>query len=631
MIHFTLKSAFLAFAFCLPSFVSAQAFDFEIDGMYYKFNEDGKSVAVAPCSNYRDSYSGDVVIPSTVTYNSTTYNVSSISDWAFYNCPELLSITFPPSITRAVGDGIFKNSEKFESVYVQDFEAWLNIEFTENPMSYAKNFYVNGETLTSYVIPNTFTEIKKYAFLNLKDLESITIPNTITAIGNSAFSGCSSLRSVSLPNSVTSLENNVFSGCSQLKEVILPESITKISDGLFSESGFTSFTIPEQVTSIGANAFYCCQNLKEVNMNSNAISVGSWAFIACTSLEKVNIKDFDIWCKIEFSDIYSNPLYYAHHIYLNGEEIKIPQLPNQITAIGNASFAGASFTSLRIPEGVDKIGNSAFWGCSELKSLYIPASVTSIGDNAFAGCNGLESITVDENNAYYDSRDNCNAIINSTNNYLLSGCVNTIIPNTVVVIMYNAFYDCDNLKSIDIPNSVTGIGWQAFYGCKGLTSVVIPDNVTLIGNFAFMDCSNLTNLTLGSSVSEIYEGCFENCINLSTIISNAATPPTIFYGRIFDGVNKDECVLIVPDGSVDAYRAAEEWSDFLNISGTESIAVDAEEILIQNGKIMNINNSTIEVYSILGAKVYSGNDSVVNLASGMYIVKSGNKATKVVL
>ena len=132
---------------------------------------------------------------------------------------------------------------------------------------------------------------------------------------------------------------------------------------------------------------------------------------------------------------------------------------------------------------VTSIGDYAFLGCSSLTSITIPNSVTSIGYEAFYSCSGLTSIIVEEGNARYDSREACNAIIETITNTLVSGCPTTIIPNSVTSIGDNAFSGCSSLTSITIPNSVTNIGDYAFRNCSDLTSVTIPNNVKLVEQY----------------------------------------------------------------------------------------------------------------------------------------------------
>ena len=182
------------------------------------------------------------------------------------------------------------------------------------------------------------------------------------------------------------------------------------------------------------------------------------------------------------------------HTFENG--IGTVEFDGDVTSIGNAAFNGCtSLTNIVIPNSVTSIADNVFSNCTGLTSITIPSSVTSIGNAAFNGCTSLTNIVVDSANTVFDSRDNCNAIINTSTNELIAGCNNTVIPNTVTSIGSSAFGGCTVLTSIVIPNSVTSINRWAFSGCTGLTSVTIGNGVTSIGSNAFHFCSGLTNIT----------------------------------------------------------------------------------------------------------------------------------------
>ncbi|MBR2715782.1 MAG: leucine-rich repeat protein [Ruminococcus sp.] len=188
-----------------------------------------------------------------------------------------------------------------------------------------------------------------------------------------------------------------------------------------------------------------------------------------------------------------------------------------------------SATTLSIPSilggyKVSSIGYCAFSPCYSLTSITIPNSVTSIGSCAFNNCNSLTSIKVDSNNKYYDSRDNCNAIIETSSNTLIAGCKNTVVPNGVTSIGDFAFSTCSSLTSITIPSSVTSIGDYAFRDCTNLTSITIPDSVTSIGDYAFFYCDSLTSITIPDSVTSIGDFAFSGCYSLTSItIPNSVT------------------------------------------------------------------------------------------------------------
>ena len=167
-------------------------------------------------------------------------------------------------------------------------------------------------------------------------------------------------------------------------------------------------------------------------------------------------------------------------------------MPNSVTSIGGYAFYNnGELTLIEIPNSVTSIGEYSFYHCYNLTSITIPESVTCIGSSAFAGCSRITTIEVDKNNPIYDSRDNCNAIIETETNELIVGCENTIIPNNITSIGGYAFY-YSRLTSITIPNSVISIGEYAFSYCSALTSITIPDSVICIGEYAFSYCSRLT-------------------------------------------------------------------------------------------------------------------------------------------
>ena len=171
-----------------------------------------------------------------------------------------------------------------------------------------------------------------------------------------------------------------------------------------------------------------------------------------------------------------------------------------------------------IPEGVTRIGNVAFWNRSGLASVMIPKSVTSIAGNAFWGCSGLEAIKVEEGNAVYDSREDCNAVIETESNPLIVGCQNTVIPEGVMIIGQGAFLDCSSLTSITIPKGVTSIEAGAFNGCSNLVSVSMSEGLTSIYESAFINCTSLTSVTIPEGVTFMGSAVFYGCSSLTEVV-----------------------------------------------------------------------------------------------------------------
>ncbi len=320
--------------------------------------------------------------------------------------------------------------------------------------------------------------------------ETVVIPDTIdgksvTSIGRRAFEGCTNLKSITIPNSVTEMGRRAFSGCSSLIGIAIPDSVTEIGKYAFDGcKSLTSITIPDGVTSIGDGAFYNCSSLTEIKVaseNSNYVSVNGVLY---------NKDKTTIIC------------------YPAGKKGNNYKIPDGVTKVGSSAFIGcSSLTSITIPNSVTEIGYSVFEGCTNLKSITIPNGVTSIGDSAFEDCTSLKSITIPNSvTSIGDSAfEDCTSLTSIT------------IPNGVTSIGDSAFEGCTSLTSITIPNSVTSIGFGAFIGCSSLTSITIPDSVTCIGDSAFNGCTSLTSITIPDSVTSIGESAFSGCSSLASI------------------------------------------------------------------------------------------------------------------
>ena len=225
-----------------------------------------------------------------------------------------------------------------------------------------------------------------------------------------------------------------------------------------------------------------------------------------------------------------------------------------------------SIETIIVQEGVTSIGDYAFYICEALKSITICDDVASIGTDILDGCKSLTSIVVEDENKVYDSREGCNAIIETSSNKLIAGCKTTVIPDGVKSIGDKAFSGCSGLTDINIPASVTSIGKGAFMNCSGLKSCTIPEGVTSIENETFEYCKALTTITIPSSVTSIGGTVFVDCNSLVNVYCLAESVPST-TSLTFAGFNLSKATLHVPNASINLYKAASPWKDFKKIEG----------------------------------------------------------------
>ena len=635
----------------LSTTICTFAYHFKSGDLYYNITSDSTvEVTYQEILSY-NNYAGliSAIIPESVTYNGTTYSVTSIGEGAFCFCRGLISVTIGNSV-MSIGENAFSSCCGLTSITIPDGVTSIG----------DRAFYGCGG-LTSITIPNSVTSIGDDAFSGCSGLTSVTIPNSVTSIGGEAFSGCSGLTSITIPHSVTNIGESTFSSCSGLTSVTIPNSVTSIGDRAFLGcSGLTSITIPNSVTSIGEGAFYGCSGLASVTLSNSITSIGYGTFLGCSGLTSVTIPnsvtsiggEAFYGCSGLTSVTISNSLTSIGYGTFSGcSGLTSVTIPNSVTSIGESAFSNCTgLMSIAIPNSVKNIGEYAFgavpnivysgtaegapWGarcmngyvdgylvysdatkttliaCSSAATgiITVPNSVTSIGKSAFWNCSRLTSVTVESGNSVYDSRNNCNAIIETATNTLIVGCQNTTIPNSITSIGEYAFYRSKGLTSVTIPNGVTSIGENAFYGCSGLTSITIPNSVMSIGGWAFLGCSGLTSITIPNSVTSIGEcafygcrslisvtipssiksiatslfsvcmgltsviisdgitsvgdGAFSSCTGLTYITCYATEPPSV-SSDAFYGVKVDTIPLYVPMESVTKYQSSDVWKDFL--------------------------------------------------------------------
>lgn len=404
-------------------------------------------------------------------------------------------------------------------------------------------------------------------------LNSVKITEGVKTIGKHAFSSCNSLTSVSMPSSITKIGNMAFAWCERLDTIAVPSQVVSIGDEAFIGCGIQDIVIPSTTTSIGYNVFGDCRKVKSIRVDA-----GNSAYDSrnnCNALIET-----------------------ATNKLLKATATTI--IPNSIVEIGNSAFGGlSSITSITIPNSVTTIQSSAFNDCDGLTSIYIPSSVTTINPNPFTNCDLLASIKVDEHNPKYDSRNNCNAIIEKATHTLVSGCKNTVIPRGVKIIA-NSALNC----------------------VRGLDSLKIPNGVEEIQNFA-ISYSSIRYLEIPNSVKNIDWYALAGNYNLATIVSKIKDPTKInvSYSAFYDSQVASSALLYVPKGTKALYQQDESgFSHFYNIIEMDGAQL-ATPTLQYDGRYVTATSTEEDVdmyYGIGGAEpteYYDGPISVSDLGT----------------
>ena len=460
---------------------------------------------------------------------------------------------------------------------------------------------------------------------------SVTIPETVTndettysviSIGTKAFMNCNELTEISIPSCVKTIGDYVFYGCSALTTITLPDGINSIGYCLFYNcSSLAEIIIPNSVASIRGYAFLGCNSLKSIIIPSGVKSIEPSLFFSC-SLMEIKVAP-------------ENTVYDSRD---NCNAI--------IETATNTLIAGCSNTI--IPEGITTIKYYAFSN-KILTSIVIPKSVTTIDKRAIDGTIALAEIKIDPENSVYDSRNNCNAIIETATNTLIRGCNNTVIPDGITTIEIYAFSNSKALSSVTIPNTVTAINEGAFWGCSGLSSIVIPssvksmtsypvfgncsgltemkvetgntvfdsrdncnaiiktstntlfagckstvipEGVTAIGNYALMYCG-FSSFIIPEEISSIGKQAFYYCKDLKRLICKGVVPPEI-DGELFSSESfyKSVC-LYVPREAMEAYKADAVWGKFEIIK-----CIESEEVSLENDDVVVVPDKYEAVFSM---------------------------------
>ena len=405
-----------------------------------------------------------------------------------------------------------------------------------------------------------------------KSLVGITIPQSVTAIASRAFESCSGLTSVTIPQNVEDIGSLAFDGCSGLTSVTIPQNVVRIGDGAFSDCSISSITIPSSVTYIGNYAFGGCKDLSSISVASGNQKYDSRN--NCNAIIETEKNAIIVGCKNT-------------------------TIPSTVKVIGRDAFYGSSPSNVVITNNIDSVAASAFYKCQSLTSLVIGKGVRVLGTTTtiwsdgktsytysppIYDCPNLTSISIAQNNPNYDSRDDCNAIIETSTNKLISACVGTVIPSTVKSIGTSSFYE--------LP----------------LSTITIPDNVEIIDQWAFR-MTDLHTVTIGKNVKEIDNNAFNGCYNLSAVYSLNENPIDIDEA-VFRSDTYNRATLYVPVGSKFDYMTTPSWSRFQKI-----VEYDPSEI-----KSITTNAETIEpVFSLSGQRLATPRKGI-NIVGGKKVI-----------
>ena len=522
-----------------------------------------------------NSYRDNNCVPTSLKKVIVT-NTTSISDHSFYGCTGLTSIEIPNSVT-SIGYSAFYNCTGLTSI---------TLPFIGNGSDETRFGYIFGTdnkyvpTSLKKVIITGGKSIGSSAFYDCTSLTSIEIPNSVTSIGDSAFRGCTSLTNIEIPNSVTSIEYYAFIGCTSLTNVYYNGTIEDWCNISFNGSysnpmeyanhffmidenneyeEVTEIVIPETVTKIGNYQFCGLKNVMNITIPNSVTSIGYSAFSGCTGLTSITLPFIGngsdethfgyIFGANSYSDNLKNvPESLNEIIITNAKSIgdsafygctalKSVEVTESITSIRDSAVRYMKLTIIVSSNNVTNIGDSAFMNCSGLTSVVLPCSVKNIGKSAFSGCVLLTNIEIPNNvtsigeSAFSGCRSLTNIYYNGTIEDWCNISFDSYSSNPMHYVSHLYMLDANNRykeitkgKEIVIPETVTKIGNYQFCGLKNVTNITIPNSVTSIGSSAFEGCTSLTSIEIPNSVTSIGSSAFRGCTSLTSIeIPNSVT------------------------------------------------------------------------------------------------------------
>ena len=613
-------------------------------------------------------------------------SVTDIGSAAFYYCSRLTSISIPNSVT-SIGSKAFYNTKlqsltigtRVQSIGSDAFGygssssgakptkvIWLTntppdgYENANGTINYVANdSYTGLSNVTKYPLLSSVFEVDgiKYVPVNPTErtcdaidcnynADSVVLGKTVNykgvtlAVKNVMPYICyynNSVKSVNL-SFEGAWNKTYFDGCSNITSVIwnlkncydFSSTNRPLAD---SKDKITSFIIGDDVETIPAYLCYGMSNLKSIAIPNKVKSIGSAAFTGCSSLNEVHIKDLSKWCGINFSNADANPLYYAHRLFLNGEEINSLTIPSDVTSIKNYAFIGCSgLTSVTIPDHVTSIGGSAFHGCSSLKEIFIGKGIISIGSSAFGSCSGLNQVHIKDLSKWCDiyfGDANANPLSYAHRLYLKGEEIhNLTIPSEVTSIKSYAFYSCSGLISVTIPDNVTNIGSSAFQGCGSLKEVSIGNGLTSIGSSAFQN-SGMISVTIPDHVTSIGSSAFQGCSSLKTLILKGGKDDELQIGnKAFSSCPLDS--VYIGRNITYSTTGTDGYSPFYRNTSLRTVHITSKETEISENEFYgctNLKNITIgDGVKTIGSYAFSGCSSLEYFACGTQVDSIGKEA-----
>lgn len=645
--HGMLRGLSVAVICAMGFAASAQTFLYE--GVIYKVSKG--TVTVQPtkiasgankgqptkCENGEapDQYTGDIVIPTEVTYNDVTYPVASIGSG--FKESLITSITIPNGVAVARGA-------------LQSCAELLWVKLPGDLAQIQGNTFQDCVKLSEITIPASVTKVAAAALAGCTALETLTIEESatplvlardvfnntspyikklvlnrpldeaaISAYDSKPFRGATALEEVVIGGAVTSLGDSFFENSPMLNKVTFESAVTSLGTSVFAGTGLVEVTLPETVTSISGSLFANCKSLAKVNLGANVTTIGSTAFqnTALTAIE----------------------------------------LPATLTSIGDMAFSGAKLAGdIVLPEGVKSIGMQVFANNTGITSVSLPASCATIGTGAFMGCSSIAQFNVAADNAAFAVADN----------YITdkAGEVVVAYPPAAPAVEFTgnfkevapyAFYGATNLASINLPecttwgdyslrgSGVTSINIDGTVGryvaadCPNLTDAVIGCQEVPMG--ICYNCGNLTNVTLSPKVTIVRQDAFGNCTKVESLdlgnilviletncfrgsgiknLTVASTYPASMADGVF--IAGDEITVTVPVNCVDAYKAATGWS-LLNIVGDANLAAGGSQMGMPAGMYYAGDDNDLHcVYADGQTDVYD-----INMQHTFQLVEFGNR------